>query len=288
MAPNLQVYIIDHLRYVTKLEKQVASLTSSQNYINNSILTKVATPRWESPGSARFDPLTAQSLTSNQDIFSSHKMLPHENIDSINISPDLYRQSVAPKEVTYINCHTKNVEFYGRSSSMTLLHRVGIVEGNYLASQEGDDEAGCLVSILHNPVFSPGLNSSSVTTQTCPDNSPAFHYRCRSFLNDFFGTVHYTHPILDKARFLANCEDLWSGVVSPVQSPAFIALYYSVMSLGALFGARDEEQIEGMSNNDWSQKFFDEARTRLNEISMMTDLEMVQCYFFMVRLTFWK
>jgi hypothetical protein len=51
------------------------------------------------------------------------------------------------------------------------------------------------------------------------------------------------------------------------------------MSLGALFGARAEEQIEGMSNNDWSQKFFDEARTRLNEISMMTDLEMVQCYF---------
>jgi hypothetical protein len=146
---------------------------------------------------------------------------------------------------------------------------------------EGEVDAGVIVSSLHNPAFSPagtqneGHNDSSVTF--------ASHYpQCRSFLEGFFGTIHYIHPIIDKGGFLRRCELLWSGNGDVAQNSSFTALYYSILSLGALVGSRDDEPIDGIPNLQWSRKFFDEARSRCNKLGMVTDLDMVQCYFFMV------
>lgn len=81
---------------------------------------------------------------------------------------------------------------------------------------------------------------------------------------------------------MSRCEDLWTSEGSAVKS-SFVALYFSVLSLGALVGPRSEELIGGQDNLAWSRKFFDESRTLCSALGMVTDLEMVQCYFFLVR-----
>ena len=84
---------------------------------------------------------------------------------------------------------------------------------------------------------------------------------------------------------MQRCEALWAGDRSDeaAHKGSFVALYYSVLSLGALVGAREEEPLEGVSNLEWSRRFFDEAKGMANRLGMVTDLEMVQCYFFLVR-----
>lgn len=92
--------------------------------------------------------------------------------------------------------------------------------------------------------------------------------------------------MLSKASFLDKCEVIWAGG-APGLSPSFIALYYSVLALGAILRPREEELIGGMDNIQWSGKFSDEARQRSNS-GTVTDLEMVQCNFFLASLALTK
>lgn len=186
------------------------------------------------------------------------------------------------KEVTGFNCHTKNVEFYGSSSSMALLSRVRENEHNAVTPRDLDEDEGSLVSQLHNPAFFPSPAETESRLEVPLENTTRYHQQCRTFLGFFFGSIHFIHPILDKAIFLARCDDLLSGN-SPSQSRTFMALFYSLLSLGALVGPRDEDPVDGMGNLEWSRHFFDKSRSLCGELSMATDLEMVQCYFFMVR-----
>jgi hypothetical protein len=188
--------------------------------------------------------------------------------------------------VSGVNRHTQNVEFYGRSSSVAILSQVHRSGDGSVTPAEGEVDAGVIVSSLHNPAFSPagaqndGHDGSTVT--------PASHYpQCRGFLEGFFGSIHYIHPIIDKGGFLRRCERLWSGDGEAAQNSSFAALYYSILSLGALVGTRDDDLIDGIPNLQWSRKFFDEARSRCNKLGMVTDLNMVQCYFFMVGVLPW-
>lgn len=206
----------------------------------------------------------------------------------------------AGQEVTGINSHTRSVEFYGSSSSVALLSQVQ--RGGERSSvssdaggtehSESDTAAAALLSNLHNPAFSPlsvpaygtGTTPSDATDAQSPVVEPTNFRQCSVFLHNFFSTLHYIHPILDKTSFLERCETLWSGNESAIrQQPSFVALYYSVLSLGALVGYRDTEPIGGISNQKWSRKLFREARERFTGLELVTDLEMVQCYFFMVR-----
>jgi hypothetical protein len=104
----------------------------------------------------------------------------------------------------------------------------------------------------------------------------------RLFLDGYFENLHYIHPILDKEEFHARCEDLWFGR-SDRQSRSFIALYYSIMSLGALVRVWDEDTVEGMNRFQWSRKLFHQARLALGEMRATNDLETVQCLIFMAK-----
>jgi hypothetical protein len=146
-------------------------------------------------------------------------------------------------------------------------------------TEDGID-AGAIVSNLHNPAFSPPGQPNGPEGSSSPT---PFHYpQCRSFLDGFFSSIHYIHPIIDKGDFLRRCELLWSGNGETIEHSSFTALYYSILSLGALVGVRDDEPIDGIENLHWSRRFFDECRRRCNKLAMATDLDMVQCYFFMV------
>lgn len=100
-------------------------------------------------------------------------------------------------------------------------------------------------------------------------------------MNNFFTSVHHIYPILDgKQEFLKRCEALWGSKRFPGKL-SFVALYYSVVSLGALIGQRDEELIDGKSNLTWLTHLFTIARTQCRDVELVVDLDLVQCYFFM-------
>lgn len=189
------------------------------------------------------------------------------------------------QEVSGVNQHTQNVEFYGSSSAVALLSHVQRAGDESTITAEGED-AGAIVSSLHNPAFSPSVDQPT-PEQACTKNSPAGpgsarHYpQCRVFHLHFFSSIHYVHPILSKSEFLDRCEKLQSGE-GPAKETSFEALYYSLLSLGALIGPRDEDPVDGISNMQWSRRFFDEAVRRCNRLGMVTDLDMVQCYVFLV------
>lgn len=185
------------------------------------------------------------------------------------------------QEVSGMNTHTRDVEFYGSSSSVALLshvQRTGEEDNN-------DDDAGALLSSLHNPHFD---SSGSQDTQRGrksteeSDHSP-WYLQCRNFIDGFFSAIHYIHPILDKTSFVQRCESLWAGEgPENKRITSFVALYYSILSIGALVGTREDDLIDGRTNLAWSRKFFDRAKDCCNRLGMVTDLDMVQCYFILV------
>lgn len=189
-------------------------------------------------------------------------------------------------EVTGVNRHTNDHEFYGSSSSVALLSRVGSSPSIQGARQGGGDELGdaepdSLLTDLHNPVFT-SWRADIGSRRDGRSAQPAFP-QCKVFLNGFFGTLHYIHPILDKSAFMRRCETLWA-CNKPAEPTTFLALYYSVLSLGALVGPREDEPIDGQDNLTWSRRLFQECRSLCTALGMATDLEMVQCYFFLVSL----
>lgn len=217
-------------------------------------------------------------------MLNSHDLNTHPNsaVESEDTESHV-QEATKAKEVTGVNRHTNNVEFYGSSSSMALLSRVRENEHITTVPQDTDEEESSLVSQLYNPGFLPSPSETENRLDPPLNNTRWYGHQCRSFIHAFFGSIHYIHPILDKSIFLARCEELLNGNPSS-QGRSFTALYYSLLSLGALVGPRDEEVVDGLGNLEWSRRFFDKARILCGELSMTTDLEMVQCYFFMVGL----
>ncbi|KAK2606862.1 hypothetical protein N8I77_005585 [Diaporthe amygdali] len=209
------------------------------------------------------------------------------------------------QEVTAINSHTRNVEFYGSSSSVALLSQVqrggdrspaSSEAGGTAEHSESDAVAAALLSNLHNPAFSPpqldasdkgaggGTTVLTVSEAQLSAMEPAYYRQCSVFLHNFFSTMHYIHPMIDKTSFLERCEILWSGDKAAMkQHASFVPLYFSILSIGALVGYRDIEPVGGVSNQKWSRRFFNEARARFKELELATDLEMVQTFFFMAK-----
>ena len=189
-------------------------------------------------------------------------------------------RSAVADEIAGVNHHTQNQEFYGSSSSVALLARVGRspprLGDNATASR--DEQPDAFLSSLHNPVYSQQRADGIDVGRSSVSSFP----RCRVFIDGFFSTLHYIFPILDKALFMRRCENLWASEGSTEKS-SFVALYFSVLSLGALVGPRSEDLIDGQDNLAWSRKFFEESRSLCSALGMVTDLEMVQCYFFLVR-----
>jgi hypothetical protein len=243
--------------YVKQLEEQVKRLTT---VVLDSPIAHLAGP-------------------DHQAIPENASPLQHPSESSVTRSAG----RTGEEEISGVNRHTSDTEFYGSSSSVALLSCVQRT-GDRL---RGDEDAGHLVSSLHNPAFRASPITTGQGAEPETELYCAHHYpQCRKFIEDFFQTIHYVHPILDKREFCLQCETLWSATpatnINGNSSSSFTALYYSILSLGAIVGLRDEEPIDGLSNLQWSRKFFDIARRCCNQLGLVTDLEMVQCYFFMV------
>lgn len=191
-------------------------------------------------------------------------------------------RSVVAEEISGANGHTDGIEFYGSSSSFALLSRVQRLGQN---SRDNENTAE-LVSSLHNATFQTTPTDSHADGPDAGTTRADYYPQCRNFIENFFSTIHYIHPILDKREFIQKCEALWSSCTaeaSSQQPTSFVALYYSILSVGAMVGVREEEDIDGLTNLQWSRKFFGMAWTCCHSLGLITNLDMVQCFFMMAK-----
>jgi hypothetical protein len=244
--------------YVKQLEDQVKSLSNSASGPSNA------------PPSVQ----SGHSPTVN--VSQRHQ---HHGAAHTMTSPSV--REAGEEEVSGVNRHTRGVEFYGSSSSFAMLSHIRRT-GQRLRDDEDDAQ---LVSSLHNPNFRGTSTASHGDTIDGGFDRANNYSRCRGFAESFFSSIHYIHPILDKREFLQKCEALWSENVEdagkhPISS--FLALYYSVLALGAIVAVREGDSSDGLKNLECSRRFFDRARSCCTQLGLVTDLEMVQCFFMMV------
>ena len=189
-------------------------------------------------------------------------------------------------EINDVNQHTKSIEFHGNTSSMAFLALVQkqsqSQSGKSLSGEQPGQERPSIVSTLHNVAFSPDSNATSSVVDVTAKAESYYFRQAGRFLDGYFENLHFIHPILEKESFLARCEDLWFRR-SERQTRSFVALYYSILSLGALVRVWDESLLDGMNRFQWSRKLFTHARVALGELRSTNDLETIQCLIFMAK-----
>lgn len=282
--------------YVTDLERRVQELSAQ---VEASSTQPIASSDLPSLGHA------SASLSSNQRAshvqrdgrFTIDGLLVHEHESATTPKEQPGRQSSVMQheseqshdsaaEITGVNQHTRSVEFHGNTSSMAflaLLHRPSDVQsGKVSAREETGQDRTSLVSTMHNVGFSPDSLAASPAPEAMSADQRYYFRQAGRFIDGYFENLHFIHPILDKGDFLARCEELWFGKASR-QTRGFIALYYSILSLGALVRVWDEDRLDGMNRFQWSRKLFTHARTALGGLRSTNDLETIQSLIFMAK-----
>ena len=261
--------------YVESLEKQVKDLTAA-------LASKEDLP-YPSP---TVEKVSTERLGTEVSSLSASSNSPNDlSAATASNSERLNDESTA--EITDVNQHTKGIEFHGSSSSFAFLRRV---RQKILGERQGHSsgefhppEMSSLVSVLHNPSFSP--QDSSLCSEDVPlaRLDPLFSPRVCVFLDSYFNTLHYIHPILDKESIYRRAEHIWAGNLDHV-SRSFIALYLSIVSMGALIRTWNEGEIAGMHRFGWSRKAFRAASARLEKMSLTNDIETIHTFFIMAKI----
>ncbi|KAK7522312.1 Zn(II)2Cys6 transcription factor [Phyllosticta citriasiana] len=187
-------------------------------------------------------------------------------------------------EIVEVNPHTRNVEYHGNTSSVAFIGRLREEYGCSDTENQDKDQARSqkqsLVSTFHNDVFR--IQQKDVQGFEDGVDCQFFFPQSYVFLETYFNKLHYIHPILDKESFYGRCDDLWQGRFQN-QSRSFIALYFSLVSLGALIRTWTEEKINGMGRFEWSRMLFEKAQHALGFPGSANDLEAAQAYVFMAK-----
>lgn len=183
------------------------------------------------------------------------------------------------EEISGVNEHTNSIEFHGNSSSAAFLgylqNACRPLKKEHLQNGTAADSPSSLISTLHNPGFS--LQRQALF----PRRQNFYFEQAHIFMDGYFENLNLLHPLIDKEHFLARVHDLWFGR-DRTPEPSFLALYLSLISLGALVRVWDESQLAGRTRFEWSRKLFSEAQTYLNGLCFSNDLETVQCLYLMV------
>ncbi|OJD37401.1 c6 transcription factor [Diplodia corticola] len=188
-------------------------------------------------------------------------------------------------EIVEVNPHTRDIEFHGHTSSVAFLDRVRQEYGYSENDSQGDLQTTCqkpsLVSTFYNHAFGTQRTGDASGWNDVLENQ-FFFPQSYVFLETYFNNLHYIHPFLDKENFYSRCDDLWQGRFQN-QSRSFIALYFSLVSLGALIRTWTEERLNGMGRFEWSRMLFEKAQLALGFPGSANDLEAAQAYIFMAK-----
>jgi len=77
---------------------------------------------------------------------------------------------------------------------------------------------------------------------------------------------------------------MWTDPLTTISNSSFAALCYSVLSLGVLVGEREGPLLDNLTHIQWSRRLFAESKAVAQGLSIVTDLNMAQCFFFLVSL----
>ncbi|OCT55141.1 hypothetical protein CLCR_00023 [Cladophialophora carrionii] len=224
----------------------------------------------------RFHALARRELDGTQAPSTS---TPLDTIDE-GVNLDRTSHDHATEEVSEINPHTMNTEFHGPTSSLAFL--AAVQHHGHKDGAQTNEQPQSLVSAFHNESFTPQAARRRSTEVQSP-SSVRYHFRqSRFFLDGYFQNLHFIHPVISREDFWSKCEDLWFGRSESPPS-GLVALYYSIMSLGAIIQEWDEETIDGMSRFDWARKMFHLASGALELTPSHNDLQTVQACLIMAK-----
>jgi Fungal specific transcription factor domain len=185
-------------------------------------------------------------------------------------------------ELMDINSATKNFEFHGSTSVVTLFNGLQkeqqsrATSSSSSPSMELGERQRSAVSEFHNDKFLGQLERHGQSVDISYEETYALH--AFLFIDSYFKTLHFVHPILDQPWFLHRCNDLWAGRTNHLRQ-SFLALYFSVLSLGACVRIWTEDSINGMGRLEWSRLLFEKAEHALGRNGSINDLEAVQAPF---------
>jgi hypothetical protein len=160
-----------------------------------------------------------------------------------------------------VNQETHGVEYYGGSSSVAILDRLykrARRQSSHNQIRTSTSSKPSVVNLLHNPEFH---ELSPIAMHGSPDG--LFHQgepvSSRliegGFLNAFFDTLHYMHPVIDKASFLERCD---KGAVDTEND--FAALYNACLALAAITSPEKDPKLTGFSPMQWANMYVDRAK----------------------------
>jgi len=216
--------------------------------------------------------LVAEPDTPSADVGDTNTLAPADT-DGRDGGPD-------NDELVDLNRHTNGVEFHGSTSSVALLGTVERLKGQ-LDSSPRPLRRASLISDLHNHGFSRDAIRGIDLVANGPDSRGYYFKNAYLFIDAYFTGIHYIHPFVDREEFLSRANALWAGT-GEASDISFTALYFALLSFGALTRTWDEERLEGLTRFEWSRKLFAQAQACLNKLHYSTDLETVQCLYLMV------
>ena len=260
---------------------------------------------------------TPPSATAATTVTTSGRSILNQELspESIICENETPTSDALEEEIREVNRHTNAIEFHGNTSSAAALGHLqrarepaqaNVASKRYMhnytnpsptpfANHGGSNgkPKTSLISALHNPNFyTSQLQSSHQDGDRYPsesgkkgspnaaDNRYYFEY-AHVFMEGYFENIHFIHPLIDKESFVIRAHNLWFGK-DPQPDSGFIALYLSLLSLGALIRAWDQPRLGGLTRFEWSRKLFVEAQGYLNTWCFTNNLEIVQALYLMV------
>jgi hypothetical protein len=186
-------------------------------------------------------------------------------------------------ELMDINSVTLNFEFHGSTSVVALFNGLRKVREGSSSSPEHKPEPiqyaqqqRSVVGDFHNESF-PGYYGN-IDEPTDVLNEENYSLHALLFIDAYFKSLHFVHPVLEQGWFLERCNCLWAGRIQKLRR-SFMALYFSVLCLGACIRTWTEESINGMTRLDWVCLLFRKAERALGRSGSVNDLEAVQAPF---------
>jgi hypothetical protein len=190
-------------------------------------------------------------------------------------------------EILEYNKKTGEFEFHGHTSYMTFLDEArklyqpekhpGIEIRPGITIKTGKPSTAVL-DVLHNSSFFQCRASLSPNKHRgVPDYSS---FPACLFLESYFNTIHFLHPIVFEAATREIARRLWQHGSTPYLAP-FDALYFAVLSMGALTHNWEEGVIGGMGRFEWSRLFFSQAEAAIGSPGSQNNIAIVQAAYIM-------
>lgn len=213
--------------------------------------------------------------------------------DHVNLDPQQRQKLPADYSIVEASALTSmgpvyevtDTEFYGASSSVAFVRHLESMSNSHASESAGPcPPQRPLTSLLHNNEYkSPFSQHSSSSGAKSRLSADRFYFRvAQRFLDAYFTNLHHIQPLIDEESFLSRCESLWFNH-SDRPPLSFIALYFSMLSLGCLVTTSEDWDKHGCHRSVWSRKLLSESLNVINKLGSATDIEIAQCYYMIVR-----